>query len=106
MIPFTDPKFTVSTNANKDISIDLNDGFDLIEFCIMAKTIGGQTLGIPIQVENCGNEILSLHKGDNLKIKRLYSYDESDEGLYGYKKIDFYQEQFSFSSNKPTCPIT
>jgi len=41
MIPFTDPKFTVSTNANKDISIDLNDGFDLIEFCIMAKTIGG-----------------------------------------------------------------
>ena len=51
-------------------------GFDVFEFCIMAKTIGGVKLGLPIKVENCGNEIISLEKGPYDKVKRLYHYGE------------------------------
>ena len=84
----------------------MNEGFDLIELCVMAKTIGGVTKGIPIQVENCGNEVISFNKGVNSKIKRLYSYDEGDQGTKGSKRISFLSEQFSFTSNKPSCPVT
>ena len=61
----------------------MREGFDLIEFCIMAKTIGGVTKGIHLQVENCGNEVISLNQGVNTRIKRLYRYDEGEENYTG-----------------------
>ena len=115
MTAFTDPKFTFYHSDRiaaptefdgKDIGIDLNVGFDMIEFCIWAKTIGGVTRGIPVQVENCGIEVISFNHGALTKIKRLYSYDEGDEYTPGWKRISLSDEGFSFTSDKPNCPVT
>ena len=50
----------MAATSAKDISFDLSTGFRIFEFCIMVKTIGGVKLGIPIKVENCGDEVISL----------------------------------------------
>ena len=105
--PLNDSRFTMASSADRDITFDLTTGYRIFEFCIMVKTIGGVKLGLPIKVENCGDEIISLLKPDHEKVKRLYHYGESEKNLIMKKMIYLYtNEGFQFVSDRPNCPVT
>ena len=85
--------------TNKLITVDTSTGFEQEEICLRATSIGKVTMDQTMNIEVCGDEVITLNKED--QISMVYERSSS-----GQRTILISSLGYIFSSNRENCPAS